>query len=96
MNGLGATTDSFRTEGFLAHDEVRLNSKITVGDAQGVAQRTVTHRLGRQLKMIAPFDVQLETMGVVYKRFWIIRIGNRRIMTDSVTGNMYPLRATAA
>ena len=96
VNGLGATADSFRTEEALTHDEVRLQSKITADDAQRTARRTVTHRLGKKLKMIAPFDVQLETAGIVYKRFWIIRIGDGRIMADSVTGNMHPLSMTAA
>lgn len=96
VNGLAATADAFRTEEESAQDEIRLQSKITNSDARRTAQRAVTHRLGKELKMIAPFDVQLETMGIVYKRFWIIRIGDRRIMTDSVTGNMHPLSATAA
>ncbi len=96
VNGLGATADSFRTEEALAHDDVRLQSKITADDAQRTARRTVTHRLGKKLKMIAPFDVQLETTGIVYKRFWVIRIGDGRIMADSVTGNMHPLSVTAA
>ncbi len=96
INDLGATAESFSTELTVACDEVRLQSKITASDARQTAQRTVTHRLGKQLKMIAPFDVQLEATGVVYKRFWIIRIGDGRIMADSVTGNMHPLRASAA
>ncbi len=75
---------------------VVMPSKITASDARQTAQRTVTHRLGKQLKMIAPFDVQLEATGTVYKRFWIIRIGDGRIMADSVTGNMHPLSAAAA
>jgi hypothetical protein len=96
INGHGATADSFSTEQAVARDEVRLRSKITDDEARRMAQRTVTHRLGKQLKMIAPFDVQLEAAGTVYKRFWIIRIGDGRIMADSVTGNMHPLSASAA
>ena len=96
INGLGATTDSFSTAQTLATDEVRLQTRITNEDAGRAAQRTVTHSLGKQLKMIAPFDVQLESAGTIYKRFWIIRIGNGRIMADSVTGNMHPLSAIAA
>jgi len=96
VNGHGATADSFSTEQMVACDEVRLQSKITDGEARRTAQRTVTHRLGKKLKLIAPFDVQLEAAGTVYKRFWIIRIGDGRIMADSVTGNMHPLSASAA
>lgn len=96
INGLGATAESFSTAEIVASDELQLQSKITNGDARRTAQRTVTHRLGKELKMIAPFDVQLEATGVMYKRFWIIRVGDSRIMADSVTGNMHPLSATAA
>ena len=96
VNGHGATADSFSTERMVASDEVKLQSTITDDEARRTAQRTVTHRLSKQLKMIAPFDVQLNAAGTVYKRFWIIRIGDARIMADSVTGNMHPLSASAA
>ena len=96
INGLGATADPFSTGQLVLCDEVRLQPKITTDEAQRTAQRTVTHQLGRQFRMIAPFDVQLEAAGTIYKRFWIIMIGDGRIMTDSVTGNMHTLSATAA
>ena len=96
VNGHGATADPFSTKQMVSCDEVMLELKITDDEAQRTAQRTVTHRLGKQLKMIAPFDVQLESAGTVYKRFWIIRIGDNKVMADSVTGNMYPLSASAA
>ena len=96
INGLGATADPFSTGQLVLCDEVRLQPKITTDEAQRTAQRTVTHQLGRQFRMIAPFDVKLEAAGTIYKRFWIIKIGNGRIMTDSVTGNMHTLNATAA
>jgi hypothetical protein len=96
INGLAATAESFSTEEIVAVDEMQLQPKVTNGNARQTAQRTVTHRLGKELKMIAPFDVQLEATGVVYKRFWIIRIGDSRIMADSVTGDMHPLSANAA
>lgn len=96
VNGFGATADSFSTEQVVTSDEIRLQSKISIDVAERTAKRTVTHRLGKQLKMIAPFDVQLESAGTVYKRFWIVRVGNSRIMADSVTGNLHPLAASAA
>ena len=46
--------------------------------------------------MIAPFDVSLEATGVIYRSFWIVRIGDVRIMLDSVTGSTHPLVASAA
>jgi hypothetical protein len=96
INGLGATADSYSTGEVTACDDVQLQTKVAVDDAQRTAQRTVTHRLGKQLKMIAPFDVQLEAAGTIYKRFWIMRVGDGRIMADSVTGNMHSLNASAA
>jgi hypothetical protein len=33
---------------------------------------------------------------VVYRGFWIVRIGNGRVMLDSVTGAIQSLCATAA
>lgn len=96
VNGHGATADSYSTEQAIAGGEIRLQTKITVDDAERTARRTVTHRLGKQLKMIAPFDVQLESAGTIYRRFWIIRIGDGRVMADSVTGGMHPLHASAA
>jgi hypothetical protein len=96
INGLGATADPFSTDQLVLRDEVRLQPKITNDEARRAAQRTVTHQLGKRLRMIAPFDVELEPVGTIYKRFWIIRIGKGRIMVDSVTGDMHPLSANAA
>jgi hypothetical protein len=96
INGLGATADTFSVEQVNSNDEKCLHAEITSGEAQQAAQRTVTHSLGKQLKVIAPFDVQLEPAGTIYKRFWIIRIGDDRVIADSVTGGMHPLHAFAA
>jgi len=96
INGLGATADPFITEQLNVTDENHLKSEISNSEAVKVAHRTVTHQLGKKLKMIAPFDVTLEARGMIYRSFWIIRIGDRRIMVDSVTGGMHPLSASAA
>jgi hypothetical protein len=96
MNNLGATADRFATDQLVSCDEIWLQPRITIEQAQRTAQRTVTHQLSKQLRMIAPFDVHLESEGTIYKRFWIIRIGDSRIMTDSVTGSMHPLNAKSA
>lgn len=96
INGLGATADPFMTDQLLVTDENHLKPELSDGEAVKVAHRTVTHRLGKKLKMIAPFDVTLEAKGIIYRSFWIVRIGDRRIMVDSVTGGMHPLSASAA
>lgn len=96
LNDAGATADSYMTDVLYASNEVRLEAIVSQVEAERTARQTMTHGLGRKLKMIAPFDVHLELAGIVYKRFWIVRIGDARIMTDSVTGHMHPLNASAA
>ncbi len=96
INGLGATTDPFATDQLNLSDENQLKPEITNCEAVKIAQRTVTHELGKKLKMIAPFDVTLDAKGMIYRSFWIVRIGDSRIIIDSVTGGMQPLRASAA
>ncbi len=96
INGLGATTDPFATEQLLITDENRLKPEISNREAEKVAHRTVTHQLGKKLKVIAPFDVTLEAKGMIYRNFWIVRVGDSWIMVDSVTGSMHPVRANAA
>jgi len=96
INGLGATADPFITDKLMVTDENLLHPDISRDEAVKIAQRTVTHQLGKKLKMIAPFDVTLDAKGMIYRSFWIVRIGDSRIMIDSVTGGMQPLRASAA
>jgi len=91
VNGIGATADPVAIDERIASDEVLLQTEISTAAAQRTAQRTVTHRLGRKFRTIAAFDVKLEAMGTIYKRFWIVRVGEGRVMTDSVTGNMQQL-----
>jgi len=96
VNGLGATADPVVTDDRTARDENCLQMKISADAAQRSAQRTMTHQLGRKFRTIAAFEVALEPAGKIYKRFWIMRVGDSRIMTDSVTGNMHQLSASAA
>lgn len=96
INGHATTTDTFLTDTVKLLDETQLPSGITRTTARRAAQATVTHRLGRKLKLIAPFDVRLRECGTVYRRFWILRVGDGRVMIDSVTGGMHPLAARAA
>lgn len=96
INNHGATADDFSTDEADVSRETVLKQTIAATDARRTAQRMVSARLGRKTRMIASFDVQLEERDMVYKRFWIMRAGNDRIMTDSVTGSMHTLQARAA
>ncbi|MDX1405837.1 MAG: hypothetical protein R3192_14930 [Woeseiaceae bacterium] len=93
INGHGMTCDEFSTEATTSSSDKVLYSQIRVDEALRIARRTLTHALSGKLKMIAPFDVRLEARGTVYKRFFIVRIGNDRLMVDSISGHMQPLRA---
>jgi len=96
INGTGATADPFASEKVMVPDEMRLLPGVTEGAAARIARGTVTHELGRKLRMIAPFDVTLESSETIYRGFWVLGIGGGRIMLDSVTGGMHTLSATAA
>ena len=92
VNGFGATADPVVADERTAGDEILMQSEIADDAAQRSAQRTITHQLGRKFRTIAAFDVALEPAGKLYKRFWIMRVGDSRIMADSVTGNMHALQ----
>lgn len=96
VNGHGATADRFCTDESIVAEECCLQLGISQDDATRIAQRTVTHQLGKKLKLIAPFEVVLESAGLIYRGFWIVRVGDKRVMIDSVTGAMHPLAANAA
>ena len=96
VSGLGATADSYNVVQRHLRDGESINIGITAEQAERSAQRTVTHRLSRQMRVIAPFDLDLDTGGVVYKGYWIVSSGNVRAMVDSVNGSMHPLRSRAA
>lgn len=94
--GLGATANKFelKTESVLAAS--LLPPEIEIEAATDIAQRTVTHRMGRKLRMIASFDVSIVPRGMVHKRFWIVQSSDVRVMVDSTTGNLHPLKLRAA
>jgi len=96
VNGHGATADHFSTDEIMVPEKSRLQLGISHDEAKKIAQRTVTHQFGKKLKLIAPFEVALESSGLVYRSFWIVRVGDKRVMIDSVTGAMHPLAASAA
>ena len=96
INGHGATADAFDSESVRATDEMRLAAEVSEDAARQIARRAVTHRLSKRFRMIAPFDAQLRSADIVYKRFWIIRVDGFRFMVDSVTGSTCPVSAAAA
>ncbi len=96
VNGLGATADSFELKTEIASGDRLLDADIEAGEAAAIAQRTVTHRLGKKLRTIASFDVSVAPRGLVHKRFWIVRTREARVMVDSTNGGLHPLKLRAA
>ena len=96
VNGLGATADNFEQKNENLGAQTLLAAEIEPDAAGEIAHRTVTHRLGRKLRTIATFDVQLKARGIVHKRFWIVRTSDARVMVDSTSGGLHPLKLRAA
>ena len=96
VNGLGATADSFELKKETVTLEQLLSPAIDDADAEKTAHRTVTHRLGRKLRTISTFDVQIAPRGLIHKRFWIVQTTAARVMVDSTTGSLHPLKLRAA
>lgn len=96
VTGNGATADPFDCDDVAATDDLVLPATIQATEARRIAHRTVTHRLGKRFKLIAPFNVDTRCVGTIYRGFWIVRVGNGRVMLDSVTGAIQSLGASAA
>jgi len=96
INGTGATADPFGCDALPVAGAHLLAAAIGRDEAERIARRTVTHRLGRKLRMIAPFAVELEACGVVYRGFWIVGVAGGRVMVDSATGAIQSVGASAA
>lgn len=96
VNGIGATADEFQLTRERIDVEQQLATEIDADKALEIARGTVTHRLGRNLRTITSFDVELLPRGLVHKRFWIVRSSEARIMVDSTNGSLHPLKLRAA
>jgi hypothetical protein len=96
VNGLGATADNFELKTETLSSAKLLPIELDTQMAIDIAQRTVTHRMGKKLRMIASFEVSIVPRGIVHKRFWIVQSSDVRVMVDSTTGNLHPLKLRAA
>ena len=91
VSGKGATADAFEVDEWHLPPTELVNTSISHIEAQKLAQRTVTHTLGRKLRVIADFRLRLNAAGLIYKRFWIVGNAEVRALVDSVNGSMHPL-----
>jgi len=96
VNGIGATADEFQLTRERLPAARLMATEIDADEALATARGTVTHRLGRKLRTITSFDVELVPRGLVHKRFWIVRSSDARIMVDSTNGSLHPLKLRAA
>jgi hypothetical protein len=96
INGIGATADSFVLKNEAVIVKSLLAGEIDDEAAADIAHRTVSHALGKKLRTITSFDVTLRPRGLVHKRFWIVQSSEARVMVDSMTGGVHPLKLRAA
>ena len=90
-NGIVSTADSFALDDVTVSGALLVAARHEACDAAVAAQRYVTHALGRGLRTIANFNVDLDHRGVVHKPFWVLRCGESRVLLDGVTGRLHPL-----
>lgn len=96
VNGLGATAGAYSSATVTAPTDALLQFVVSMQEAQRTARRTISHQLGRKLRMIASFEVDVEPQSIVYKGFWIIRTHDTLVMVDSSSGCIHPLSSRAA
>jgi len=95
-NGIGATADPFLVDDIAVPAEAVLEVRMSDQRARKSAHRFLTHNLGRRLKTLGHFDVELTYHGVMHKAFWLVRCDNTLVMVDSVTGDLHKLMEQAA
>ena len=95
-NGLGSTADSFELKKETVLSRKIIETGIDADDAAAVAQRTVTHTLGKNLRTMTSFDTKIHPRGLVYKRFFIVQTEDARLLVDSTTAGWHPLALEAA
>ena len=60
VNGLGATADSFALEKESVTSEQLLGDEVDPDDAAAIAVRTVSPRIGRKLRTLRSFNVEVQ------------------------------------
>jgi hypothetical protein len=95
-NGIGATSDPVIARDTSVPADALLIPKTDEGEAQRAAHRFLSHQLGRRLRTIGNFAVELEGHGLIHKAFWLIRCGGTVVMVDSLSGCLHSLGERAA
>jgi len=95
-SGIGATADPFAVIDTRVPADAILKARNGTQEARKAAHRFLTHNLGRRLRTIGHFNVELETNGLVHKAFWLVRCGDTVVMVDSLSGCLHTLGERAA
>ncbi len=95
-HGIGATSDPITVRETSVSANAVVNASNGAQAARRAAQRFLTHHLGRRLRTIGHFNVDLEALGLVYKAFWLVRCGHTVVMVDSLSGCLHTLGKRAA
>ena len=92
QHGVASTSDPLTlVERFV--DSAEMLPEITNAiEARNAALRYGQHAFSRLARAIASVDVNVQPLGTVFRRFSIVRAGPDRVMVDSVTGGLHPLR----
>jgi len=90
-SGMASTADEFEVlESTVPAADLLTPSKDSQ-DAERQAQRYVSHALGKGLRTISSFDLELDHCGVVYKAFWLLRCAGAGVLLDSTSGELHVL-----
>lgn len=92
-NGVAGTADSFAVDKTTVSAAALIAARQEPDDVSLAARRYVTHALGRGLRTVADFSVDLDHRGIVHKSFWVLCCGECRVLVDGVTGQLHPLAA---
>ncbi|MFQ5983377.1 MAG: hypothetical protein ACE5KS_08385 [Woeseiaceae bacterium] len=96
LNGVGATAERLSADRLKVGADSILQVDVAPDEAVRTARRMLMHQLSRRLRMISDFGIELESLGLAYKCFWVARSSDMTLMIDSVTGCTHPLRTRAA
>lgn len=92
-SGIASTADPFAIERRRPVDAVQLAPRHSADDAICTARRCLAHSLGRRLRTIADFQLNLDVRGLVYKTYWVVDCAGEDLLVDSGTGAFHPLQA---
>lgn len=92
-SGIASTTDRFTTEQRRLADSVQMACRHSADDARDAAQRCLAYSLGRRLRTIADFQLNLDDRGLVYKTYWVVDCAGEDLLVDSGNGAFHPLQA---